>query len=71
MDTLLTIIGTGITTLLSSLTPRSWFARVNHQGAEASEDDMASLEERLRQSELRNQQLEARIAELEAQLRTK
>ena len=67
MDTLLTIIGTGITTL----TPRSWFARVNHQGAETSEDDMTSLEERLRQSELRNQQLEARIAELEAQLRTK
>ena len=67
MDTLLAIIGTGITTL----TPRSWFARVNHQGAETSEDDMTSLEERLRQSELRNQQLEARIAELEAQLRTK
>lgn len=71
MDTLLAIIGTGITTLLSSLTPRSWFARVNHQGAEPSENDMTSLEERLRQSELRNQQLEARIAELEAQLHTK
>ena len=71
MDNLLAIIGSGITVFLSSLTPRSWFARVNHEAVVSSEDDITMLQDRLRQSELRNQQLEARIAELEVQLRTK
>ncbi len=67
MDTLLALIGGGITSMLQSITPSSWRHRPPAESANNLQEG-SLLHARLAQAELRNKELEARIAALESRL---